>query len=70
VHITTWNFLPFLLRRVGASPRWVVNVTFAVWGAAIVALASTLWRFKMAIRQDAGPAYDVSVVPTQRIGTR
>ena len=25
VHITTWNFLPFLLRRVGAAPRWVVN---------------------------------------------
>ena len=21
VHITTWNFLPFLLRRVGAAPR-------------------------------------------------
>src|SRR5947208_4370063 len=25
VHITTWNFLPFLLRRVGATPRWVVD---------------------------------------------
>ena len=24
VHITTWNFLPFLLRRVGAAPAWVV----------------------------------------------
>ena len=23
VHITTWNFLPFLLRRVGAAPGWV-----------------------------------------------
>ena len=35
VHITTWNFLPFLLRRVGAAPNWVVDVAFAVWGAGI-----------------------------------
>ncbi len=39
VHITTWNFLPFLLRRVGASPRWVVDVAFAVWAAGIALLA-------------------------------
>jgi hypothetical protein len=38
VHITTWNFLPFLLRRVGAAPKWVVDVAFVVWGAAIAAL--------------------------------
>jgi hypothetical protein len=38
VHITTWNFLPFLLRRVGAAPRWVVNWAFAVWGLALAAL--------------------------------
>jgi hypothetical protein len=38
VHITTWNFLPFLLRRVGVAPRWVVNVAFAVWFAGIAAL--------------------------------
>jgi len=38
VHITTWNFLPFLLRRVGAAPRWVVDTTFAVWTAGIAAL--------------------------------
>ena len=23
VHITTWNFLPFVLRRVGVAPGWV-----------------------------------------------
>jgi hypothetical protein len=39
VHITTWNFLPFLLRRVGAAPRWVVDIAFVVWGAGIAALA-------------------------------
>jgi hypothetical protein len=38
VHITTWNFLPFLLRRTGAAPGWAVNAVFAVWAAAIAAL--------------------------------
>jgi hypothetical protein len=38
VHITTWNFLPFLLRRVGAAPGWVVDTAFAVWCAGIAAL--------------------------------
>jgi hypothetical protein len=47
VHITTWNFLPFLLRRVGVAPRWVVDVAFAVWGAGIAALllvSRKLWQ--------------------------
>ncbi|MCU1303188.1 MAG: hypothetical protein JWQ87_3472 [Candidatus Sulfotelmatobacter sp.] len=38
VHITTWNFLPFLLRRVGAVPGWVVNTAFALWGAGLAVL--------------------------------
>jgi hypothetical protein len=46
VHITTWNFLPFLLRRVGAAPGWVVNTAFVVWAAAIGALAWILVRLK------------------------
>jgi hypothetical protein len=44
VHITTWNFLPFLLRRVGAVPSWVVRSAFAVWGAGIAALLRTLLK--------------------------
>jgi hypothetical protein len=48
VHITTWNFLPFLLRRVGAAPAWVVAVAFAVWGAGIAALLIGLSRFSRA----------------------
>jgi hypothetical protein len=47
VHITTWNFLPFLLRRVGAAPRRVVDMAFAIWGAGIAALGfvlERLWR--------------------------
>jgi hypothetical protein len=49
VHITTWNFLPFLLRRVGAAPAWVVKVAFAVWGAAIAVLVCVLFRLKTLI---------------------
>ena len=46
VHITTWNFLPFLLRRVGIAPAWVVQVAFVVWGTSLAALAATLWRIR------------------------
>jgi hypothetical protein len=51
VHITTWNFLPFLLRRVGVAPRWVGNVAFAVWYAGIAAFAWTLWRLRNLLRR-------------------
>ena len=37
-HITTWNFLPFVLRRVGAAPKWVVDAVFAVWCPALAGL--------------------------------
>jgi hypothetical protein len=49
VHITTWNFLPFLLRRVGAAPMWVVRMAFVAWGAAIAALVSVLWHMRTLI---------------------
>ena len=52
VHITTWNFLPFLLRRAGAAPAWVVDLAFAVWSAALAALAAVLWRLRLALQQD------------------
>ncbi len=51
VHITTWNFLPFLLRRVGAAPKWVVEVAFAVWGTGVAALALVLWRLRALLRR-------------------
>ncbi len=53
VHITTWNFLPFLLRRVGAAPGWVVKIAFTIWGAVTAALAWVLWRLMTVIRQHA-----------------
>ncbi len=49
VHITTWNFLPFLLRRVGVAPKWVVDTAFAVWGIGIAALLTVLARLKLAV---------------------
>jgi len=54
VHITTWNFLPFLLRRVGAVPEWVVDVSFAVWAAAIAALTLVLGQLRTVFQRDAG----------------
>jgi len=46
VHITTWNFLPFVLRRVGKASAWVVTMCFAVWIAGLAALGWTLWRLR------------------------
>jgi hypothetical protein len=44
VHITCWNFLPFLLRRVGEAPAWAVRTAFGVWFAGLAALAWTVLR--------------------------
>ena len=50
VHITTWNFLPFLLQRVGEAPPWVVTSTLAIWLAAIAALLAVLQRLRSTMR--------------------
>ena len=41
-HITCWNFLPFVLRRMGAAPRWVVDAVFAIWGLGVGGVIATL----------------------------
>jgi hypothetical protein len=51
VHITTWNFLPFVLRRVGVAPGWVVHLTFLAWGLAVGALAGTLLNVRGVLRR-------------------
>ncbi len=51
VHITTWNFLPFLLRRVGAAPDWVVKSAFVTWGAMLAGLSLVLWRLISVCRE-------------------
>jgi hypothetical protein len=53
VHITTWNFLPFLLRRVGAAPEWMVEIAFVIWGAGVAMLVWILWRLRTALKQEA-----------------
>jgi hypothetical protein len=45
-HITTWNFLPFVLRRIGDAPKWVVNVAFGVWAAAIASLSYSVMKLR------------------------
>jgi hypothetical protein len=55
VHITTWNFLPFLLRRVGAAPPWVVNTALGIWIAAIAALGAVLIRLKNSLLAESLP---------------
>jgi hypothetical protein len=42
VHITTWNFLPFLLERVGKAPAWVVEVLKVLWWTVLAALIALL----------------------------
>ena len=49
VHLTTWNFLPFLLRRVGAASKLAVDMAFVAWGAGLAALAAVLWRLRITL---------------------
>ena len=51
VHITCWNFLPFLLRRVGEAPAWAVHVAFAAWFTGLAALTATLARMRQVALQ-------------------
>jgi hypothetical protein len=37
-HLTCWNFLPFVLRGVGSAPRWVIDVTLALWATCLALL--------------------------------
>jgi hypothetical protein len=46
VHITAWNFLPFVLRRVGAAPGWVVKVCWSVWIGVAAAMVWLGWRLR------------------------
>jgi len=51
VHITCWNFLPFLLRRVGQARPWVVLTAFVAWFAGLAALAAILLRIRTLAQQ-------------------
>ena len=56
MHITTWNFLPSLLRHAGAAPLWVVHVLYGVWVAVAVTLGRAAWRLAVVIRERATEA--------------
>ena len=42
VHITTFNFLPFVLRRIGQAPQWLVDVVAVMWSTMVASLAALL----------------------------
>jgi hypothetical protein len=48
-HLTTWNFLPFVLRRAGVAPRWAVDTTFAIWYAATAGALCVLVKLRAAV---------------------
>jgi hypothetical protein len=41
-HITAFNFLPFVLRRIGQAPRWLIDVVAVVWFTLVAVLAGLL----------------------------
>jgi len=49
-HITSWNFLPSLLRHIGVAPLWVVHVLYGVWLAAAFVLVLTSARLVRILR--------------------
>jgi hypothetical protein len=51
-HITTWNFLPSLLRHIGVAPLWAVHVLYGVWLAAALALVFTAVRLVNILRRE------------------
>jgi hypothetical protein len=68
VHITTWNFLPSLLRHVGVAPLWAVHVLYGVWLAVAVALVLAAVRLAKVVTCSAvqDPARSVSSTPRLR----
>jgi hypothetical protein len=42
LHITTFNFLPFVLRRIGQVPQWLISAAITIWTALIASILSLL----------------------------
>jgi hypothetical protein len=55
VHITAWNFLPFMLRRIGVVHAWVVRVVLILWWTSLGALLWTLWRLRRVLDTNGSP---------------
>jgi hypothetical protein len=52
LHVRTWNFMPSLMRRVGAAPLWVVWLLDAVWALMAVALVCMVVRLVRVLRRE------------------
>jgi hypothetical protein len=52
LHITTWNFLPSLLRHTGEAPLWVVFALEGLWSAVAILLAFVLLRLFRAMPRE------------------
>jgi hypothetical protein len=49
-HITSWNFLPSLLRHIGVAPLWAVHVLYGVWFVVALALVFASTRLVHILR--------------------
>ena len=63
MHITTFNFLPFLLRRIGQSPKWVVDIATALWVTAVATTLSLLIFIQLHIRSEFESAFKHKIEP-------
>jgi thiosulfate reductase cytochrome b subunit len=61
-HITSWNFLPSLLRHIGVAPLWAVHVLYAVWLLVAIALVFTVLRLVRILQQDESPTQSRSAL--------
>jgi hypothetical protein len=61
VHITTYNFLPFLLARVGSTADWLVDLLTAVWFTLLAATLILLNFIRSCVKRgEWEPAHPVS----------
>ena len=51
IHLTTWNFLPSLLRHVGQAPPWAVHVVYGVWIVVALVLIYVCMKMMRELRQ-------------------
>ncbi len=55
-HITAFNFLPFLLARIGKSAGWVVRLATVIWCAGLASLAGALLKMIRLVRTESSTA--------------
>jgi len=55
-HISAFNFLPFLLARIGKAAGWVVRLTTATWWVAVASLAAVILRGIRLVRTEGAAA--------------